>query len=368
MYNLGDSSYLKQPKFMDQRTVNSIITRVREYVTANHVKGFQFIFHGGEPLLAPQEWYKYFTSRAKSELPDIQLSWSLQTNGVLYDDTWASLLKELHINVGFSWDGPRDVHDKFRVFHNGKGSYDHVINAMNVHRKYHGYVGALSVINSEIPAKEYYDCAKNIGITDFTLLLPQLHYSMSKEHQQFDYNPKDATFGKWLCELYDAWWKDADETKPNITYFTDFMQALLGHKRSDESFGDSENTVLVIETNGDIETSTALKSCGDGFTKEGNNISSTSIESAVEKSPLIQLFINSHKKLCKTCTECQIVELCGGGRINERFSEKNAFDNPSIYCDDIKLIVTHIQHRMLETIDQNELHELGLELLKWDEA
>jgi uncharacterized protein len=168
--------------------------------------------------------------------------------------------------------------------------------------------------------------------------------------------------------LFNAWWDDPDKSKPDIIYFTDFIQALLGYKRSDESFGDSENTVLVIETNGDIETSTALKSCGDGFTKENNNISNVPIEMAIKKSELIQLFVNSHKILCDECRQCPIVEICGGGRVNERYSELNGFNNPSIYCKDIKLVISHIQNMMLENISSNDLNKLGLELLKWDEA
>lgn len=351
---------------MEKSTVDNILNSVSEYTKNHSVKNFQFIFHGGEPLLAPLQWYEYFVAKSMEILSTIKLDFSLQTNGVLYDEKWGYGLKNLGIRVGFSWDGPENVHDKFRTYHNGKGSYRDVVNGMNTHKLVNGHVGGLSVINAEISPKEYYRNVKDLGMTNFTLLLPQLHYSMKEEFKYFNYSQEDITFGKWLSELFDVWWYDSDTDKPEIHYFTDFITMILGDKKSHESFGDGENTVLVIETNGDIETSTSLKSCGNGFTKEGNNISNTSLDEALD-SNLIRLFLNSHKNLPKICESCKINHICGGGRINERFSEKNGFDNPSVYCNDIKYIIAHIQNRLLEDFSETELNEIGLTKLHYED-
>jgi uncharacterized protein len=52
MYNLGDLTYKNQPKMMSDKTVKAIINRVKEYVSIQKIDAFQFIFHGGEPVLA----------------------------------------------------------------------------------------------------------------------------------------------------------------------------------------------------------------------------------------------------------------------------------------------------------------------------
>jgi uncharacterized protein len=205
-----------------------------------------------------------------------------------------------------------------------------------------------------------------LELTNFTLLLPPLHHSMKNEFQYFKYSPHEQTFGKWLCKLFDIWWYDKDENKPQIHYFTDFISMMMEGNVPHESFGNDENSVLVIETNGDIETSTSLKSCGEGFTKEGNNISNTALEKALD-SKLIKVFLNSHKSLAPVCMNCKIKDICGGGRINERFSEENGFDNPTVYCSDIKQIVTHIQNRLFENFSQEELTDLNLHPLKYEE-
>jgi uncharacterized protein len=34
---------------------------------------------------------------------------------------------------------------------------------------------------------------------------------------------------------------------------------------------------------------------------------------------------------------------CGGGYLPHRFSSKNGYDNPSVYCDDLYAMFEHVQ-------------------------
>lgn len=365
MYNLGDNTYKNQPKVMSEKVVDKIIDRVSEYLKISGGIEFQFIFHGGEPLLVSVDWFKYFVSSANNKLKKIKLDFALQTNGVLYTKKWAKELSELNISVGFSWDGPEKYHDKFRKYHNDKPSYKDVVNAMNIHKKMFGSLGGLSVMNAEVEPNVYYDNIKELGITNVSILFPHLHHSMKSDFHKFKYVKDEITYGKWLVCLFDLWWYDIETDKPSIHIFIDFIGMILGYKMASESFGDQENDVLIIETNGGIEASSALKSIGDGFTKEGKSIfNNTLIESL--NSPLIKLFVTSHLKLSTECEICKIKEICGGGRINQRFSIENKFNNPSVYCQDYKLIISHIQKRFLENLSENELNALNLELINYE--
>ncbi len=366
MYNLGDLTYKSQPKLMSFSLIDQILHETKRYLDSNSQKYFQFIFHGGEPLLAPLEWYEYFISQSNKILNTIRVEFSLQTNGVLYNEKWAQALIDLNIGVGFSWDGPKKIHDKFRVHHNGNGSYDELLVAIDVHQNYHNYVGGLAVINSEISAEEFYQNAKEVGFTAINMLFPHLHHSMDDDFNCFQYKQSSVTYGTWLVELFDLWWNDQSDTKIDITFFNNQILLILGKKITTECFGDGENNVLVIETNGDIETSAALKSCGDGFTKEGINIFSNKIDDALD-SELVQLFVDSHRNLCKTCLDCSIKHICGGGRINQRYSKETGFDNPSVYCQDIKMLVAHIQNELLDLLNQNELNELNITKLRYED-
>jgi uncharacterized protein len=216
MYNLGDKTYKNQPKFMSDEVVDAIILEVKKYLIENDGKHFQFVFHGGEPLLIPKEWYKKFVDKVNRELHFAEVFYSLQTNGVLYDEDWIRSLDELGIPVGISWDGPEKIHNEYRTFHNGKGSYDEVIDAVELHKKILGNIGGLSVINAKISPLAYYNNIKEIGFTSCSLLLPHLHHSMKSEFKIFNYVKKEQTFGRWLAELFDIWSDDDDKNKPKI--------------------------------------------------------------------------------------------------------------------------------------------------------
>ena len=56
---------------------------------------------------------------------------TMQTNGVLLDDEWCAFFKEHNFLVGLSIDGPREMHDAYRVNKGGEGSFDQVMRAWN---------------------------------------------------------------------------------------------------------------------------------------------------------------------------------------------------------------------------------------------
>ena len=51
---------------------------------------------------------------------------------------------------------------------------------------------------------------------------------------------------------------------------------------------------------------------------------------------------SSSFNLCRECKECNYYKVCGGGTLEHRFSESNRYNNPSIYCEQLKTIYGHI--------------------------
>ncbi len=106
--------------------------------------------------------------------------------------------------------------------------------------------------------------------------------------------------GDWLIELFDIWVNDAKRYK--IPMFLGLLNSLTRVNESSKN----ESTVLIIETNGEIEAIDSLKACGHGFTKTGLNIKENSLQD-IEKTPLGKLYFNDFtSKLCKQCEECPI--------------------------------------------------------------
>ena len=149
MYNLGDKTYLKQPKFMSISTIHTFAEKLAHYGKENGLRSFQIVFHGGEPLLLPKEFYKESVRIFTETLSDAYFDFVIQTNGVGLDEDWYALFNELNIRVGISMDGPKEYHDRYRVFHNGKGSYDEVRHAIQIGLE-KGMHGVLSVANLNI--------------------------------------------------------------------------------------------------------------------------------------------------------------------------------------------------------------------------
>ena len=118
--------------------------------------------------------------------------------------------------------------------------------------------------------------------------------------------------------------------------------------------------VLVVETNGGIEAVDVLKVCGDGFTKGAANVLTHEFEDAFEED-LITMYEQSHRMLCGKCLACPIKNICGGGYLPHRYSSKNGFNNPSIYCKDLLKLIAHIQNRLLDTLPSDFLNESRLE-------
>jgi uncharacterized protein len=71
-----------------------------------------------------------------------------QTNGVLLDEAWCEFLKEHGFYVGLSLDGPRELHDRFRMDAAGRPTFDAVYRAAQLLRKYEVPFNALTVVNA----------------------------------------------------------------------------------------------------------------------------------------------------------------------------------------------------------------------------
>ncbi|HAP95306.1 MAG TPA: hypothetical protein DCP54_06060, partial [Chryseobacterium sp.] len=175
MYNLGDNTYLSQPKFMSIETISIFAKKLNKYCIDTKVKYLQIVFHGGEPLLWSKDNYKQAIEIFTTEVQNVIFDFALQTNGVTLNNDWYRLFEALNIRIGISMDGPKKHHDRYRVFHNGKGSYEKVTKAIELGKKY-GLNSILSVVNLNIPPTEFYDELKKIGVQNFNLLLPDGHY------------------------------------------------------------------------------------------------------------------------------------------------------------------------------------------------
>lgn len=358
MYNMGDTTYKDQPKFISLDVIAAFASKAKSHCKLNNVPIVHIAFHGGEPLLIEKEFYEQAVNIIRSTLDDIKVDFVLQTNGTLLDDEWCELFGRLGIQVGVSIDGTEKYHNQYRVYHSGSGSFNDVLNGINI-RDRHSVGGLISVINIDIPPRELYEFFIGIGAKSVNILLPDNHYDNLPKGKLNPYDPNDSLYGDWMVELFDLWSKHHSEERPRIPYFENIIALILGFDRGDELIGKRKCRALTIESDGAIEVVDPLRICGNGFTRNKLNVMTHEI-SEIEKLPLFQEYYNSHDILCQKCADCSINKVCGGGYLGHRYSKVNRFQNPSIYCYDIIKLTLHIQNTIVQKLPHETVEKLGI--------
>jgi uncharacterized protein len=109
---------------------------IRQYIEGHTGPSVVFSWQGGEPTLRGVDFYRRVVALQKRYAkPGQKIENDLQTNGVLLNEEWASFLKENRFLVGLSIDGPRELHDRFRVNKGGAPTFDKVMAAARLLRK-----------------------------------------------------------------------------------------------------------------------------------------------------------------------------------------------------------------------------------------
>jgi uncharacterized protein len=94
------------------------------------------IWHAGEPLVVPPEFYeRAFESIAARCPANVHVRHSLQTNGLLVSRAWCKLFKQWHVGVGVSIDGPKRFNDAHRLTRTGKSTFDQALAGIRLLRE-----------------------------------------------------------------------------------------------------------------------------------------------------------------------------------------------------------------------------------------
>ena len=343
---------------MSDDTIENVIEKAKAYIIKNQLKTFNFLFHGGEPLLMKKNKFRKILLKIKAledEVKNLQISFSIQTNGVLLDEEWSQLLYENQVEIGISIDSTQASHDKYRVDHKGKGSYEAVKKAIELVKKNTKRADVITVMDVEENPVMVYKSLKKLNIDTVNFLIKDFTHTNFPYIKDEKYNHPYANF---LIELFDIWFEDKE--KLDIPIFVGYINVILGFANFDD-VNSNELKSLIIETNGEIEPIDSLKACGQEFTKTNKNIKENDLD-AIFESSLGSLYFNESMQVCSQCKDCPIFEICLGGRLVHRFDKKNGFDNPSVYCEDMVKFICHIQNRLLDVfpdIDKTEIERLN---------
>ena len=104
---------------------------IQQYIAAQPVDEVHFAWQGGEPTLLGVDFFRTVVAlQQKIEQRSKSILNALQTNGTLIDDGWGEFLAEHKFLVGISIDGPRALHDHYRVDKGNAPTFERVMRGL----------------------------------------------------------------------------------------------------------------------------------------------------------------------------------------------------------------------------------------------
>lgn len=348
-FNGIDKSYKKHPPYIARNTIKDIALFLDQALQDFQFDQITIGLHGGEPLLQNKIDFDWMCNQfVKTLNPLTKVYFTLQTNGITLDQGWIDLIQKYNIGVGVSIDGPKAYHDQYRVDHRGKGSYDKVVDRIKFFNKEASArgiskLGALSVVNPAFSAKDTYrHFVDEIGLTSFNFLLPDNNYDVPP-----DFPPE--SYGKFMCEVLEEWTKD-DNPEIKITFISSLLAIFLGGTSLVYGIGPSNPSsipLITVASNGDLSPVDELRST-DPSIMHVSNVTSTTLKNFLSL-PIFKEILDAQQKLPEICQICCWQSICGSGGIVNRFSMNKRFNNPSIYCEGLKIFYSRLVAYMIKS-------------------
>jgi uncharacterized protein len=343
VYEHADTSWRGRPKVITSETVAKAGERIAEHARQHVLAGVRVILHGGEPLLAGASRLGEIAWQLRRAItPVCPLDLRIHTNGVQLDPEFCEVFLAAGIKVGVSLDGDRTGNDRHRRYRDGRSSYDKVIRAIGLLRtdRYRDlYAGLLCTIDVTNDPVATYEALAALDPPAVDFLLP---------HGTHDAPPPGigagTPYADWLAKVFDQWLSDSRRVP--VRMFESIIRTSRGAASLTESLGLEASDVAVIETDGTIEQADSVKVVYDGAPATGYDIFNNQLSEAAGH-PSIRARQLGLAGLSDTCRQCRVVDSCGGGLYAHRYRTANAFDNPSVYCRDLKKIINHVQARLI---------------------
>ncbi|MDT3727746.1 radical SAM/SPASM protein FxsB, inactivated metallohydrolase extension form [Streptomyces sp. DSM 41972] len=346
VYEHADRSWEARPKVMAEATAAQTARRLAAYARSHQLESVSVILHGGEPLLAGPTRIRDICTELRTTVGAVtELDLAIHTNGVQLSRRHLDVFKEFDVRVGISLDGDRIANDRHRLDRRGRSSYDRVLSAVRLLRtpEYrHLFGGLLCTVDVENDPLAVHEALTALDPPRIDYLLP---------HSTWDIPPPRGSSGSptpyadWLLAIFDRWLEQG--RKVPVRTFDSVLSTLRGGSSLTEAMGLAPSDLAVVETDGAFEQADSLKVAFDGAPATGYNVFRHSFDEFV-RHPGVQARRLGIQGVSETCRRCPVVQSCGGGLYAHRYSSDRLFDNPSVFCADLRALVDGIAERITE--------------------
>ncbi|OJH33669.1 anaerobic sulfatase maturase [Cystobacter ferrugineus] len=352
----------------DFRMSDAVLERyIQQLLESHRTPEVTVAWQGGEPTLMGLDFFERSIEYVdKHRRPGQQVMYTLQTNGTRLDDAWCEFFKKHGFLIGLSVDGPRELHDAYRVNKGGAGTFDQVMRGAALLKKHGVDFNVLCTVhaaNADHPLEVYRFFRDELGARHLQFipivervteqLLPVANQGWGERpggerplytqagNRVTDRSVKPEQYGRFLCILFEEW------VRRDIgTVYVQMFDATLGAYVGQYSlciFSPTCGNALALEHNGD------LYAC-DHYVEPDyllGNIQEKSLVEMVASDKQRRFGGDKQETLPRYCRECPVRFACNGGCPRERFLTTPGGEPGLNYlCAGYKLFFTHVDRPM----------------------
>lgn len=279
-------------------------------------------WQGGEPTMMGLDFFRRSVELvAELKRPDQRVEHTMQTNATLINEEWAEFLKAQDFLVGVSVDGPRDIHDTYRVDKGGKPTFDRVMRGLDQLKARGVRWNALTTVHraNEDRGLEVYRFLRDELGADFVQFIPIVERpspgGIPTGSEVTERSASPGGYGRFLVDVFDEWVR-RDVGRVFVQMFDSTLASFVGVPGSMCVHSETCGTALALEHNGD------LYSC-DHFVEPGyllGNITTTPMLELVASQQQRDFGNAKRDSLPAFCRTCDVRFACHGGCPKDRFA------------------------------------------------
>jgi uncharacterized protein len=312
-----------------------------QHINAGTDPVIRFSWHGGEPTLAGLDFFrKVVELQRKYKSAGQKILNGIQTNGTLINSEWCKFLAGENFFVGISIDGPEEIHNKFRISKDKRGSFKKTLNGFEFLRKHNVQTELLTVVNIEnvnFPL-EVYRFLKQLG-SKYLTFLPLVEKDPGSDSGASKISVPSKAFGSFLSTIFDEWVAE-DIGRIKIQIIEEAARTAFDQGHTLCIFKKICGGVPVIEHNGDFY------SCDHYVDKEHliGNINELSLAEVLDSNRQKNFGQAKLNTLPEYCLSCEVRDMCNGECPKNRFIKTPSGESGLNYlCPGYKRFFNHVK-------------------------
>lgn len=304
------------------------------------INSIQFVWHGGEPLIAGLEYFIKLLDIQKRYLDNINISNCIQTNGILLNQETIDFFRHENVGIGLSFDGPKEYHNFQRVSKDYNDTYRILMNRIDLLKSNGIPISISSVITNigVLHAREYWDFFSSIGV-DYIDFLPCQFYNSNFASKKMSVNGMD--YALFLIEIFDCWMA-SDKYDIRIKYLENIILQMISETGSNMcQFTGRCSDFYTIDAQGNLYACDCFLEDKKFFYGKIHEINLDWMDSK-EIITTPKQHINSLYKLCK---KCEWTLICNGGCPYQHYLS-DIIQVPVFNCESKKILFSHIYEKI----------------------